>query len=78
MTGWEDVVEELPTEIRAELFPVEATTTGERASLFEQALSANEKKALREDSSRRGPTHLDELVGRQPGYKFIRGTGGAL
>jgi DNA processing protein len=44
VTGWEDVVEELPTEIRAELFPVEATTREERASLFEQGLSANEKK----------------------------------
>ena len=29
MTGWEDVVEELPTEIRAELFPVDATTAEE-------------------------------------------------
>ena len=28
VTSWEDVVEELPTEIRAELFPVEATTSG--------------------------------------------------
>src|SRR5580692_6861150 len=44
VTGWEDVVEELPTEIRAELFPVEATTPEERASLFEQGLSPAEKK----------------------------------
>src|SRR6202040_2990321 len=34
VTSWEDVIEELPTEVRAELFPVEATTTAERASLF--------------------------------------------
>src|SRR4029077_20861813 len=44
VTGWEDVVEELPTEIRAELFPVDATTAEERASLFERALSPAEKK----------------------------------
>ena len=44
VTSWEDVVEELPTEIRAELFPVETTTGEERASLFaERALSAGEK-----------------------------------
>src|SRR3989440_7854409 len=42
--GWEDVVEELPTEVRAELFPVEATTREERASLFEQNLSPIEKR----------------------------------
>ncbi len=47
VTSWEDVVEELPTEIRAELFPVETTTGAERASLFESALSPLEKKGLR-------------------------------
>ena len=46
VTSWEDVVEELPTEIRAELFPVEATTSAERASLFEQALSPRGEKDL--------------------------------
>lgn len=63
VTGWEDVVEELPTEVRAELFPVDATTAEERASLFEQALSPAEKKLyelLRVDEA----IHLDELVER--------------
>jgi len=63
VTGWEDVVEELPTEVRAELFPVDATTAEERASLFEQALSPSEKKLyelLRVEEA----THLDELVER--------------
>jgi DNA processing protein len=63
VTGWEDVVEELPTEIRAELFPVEATTAEERTSLFEQALSPAEKNLydlLRVDEA----VHLDELVER--------------
>jgi DNA processing protein len=61
VAGWEDVVEELPTEIRAELFPVEATSAGERASLFEQALSPAEKKLyalLRVEQA----VHVDELV----------------
>jgi DNA processing protein len=44
VTSWEDVVEELPTEIRAELFPVNITTSIERASLVEGALSPEEKK----------------------------------
>ena len=60
-TSWEDVIEELPTEIRAELFPVEATTSAERASLFENALSPMEKKIfslLDTDVT----IHIDELV----------------
>ncbi len=61
VTSWEDVVEELPTEIRAELFPVEATTVAERTSLFENSLSPVEKKIfalLGTDES----IHVDELV----------------
>ena len=61
VTSWEDVVEELPTEIRAELFPVEPTTGQERASLFENALSPLEKKVfglLGVDES----IHVDEIV----------------
>lgn len=59
--GWEDVVEELPTEIRAQLFPVERPAAEERASLFEQSLSDGEKalfSLLSVDQSR----HVDELV----------------
>jgi len=63
VTGWEDVVEELPTEIRAELFPVDATTAAERASLFEAALSATEKK-LYELIRVEEAVHVDELVER--------------
>ncbi len=62
-TGWEDVVEELPTEVRAELFPVDATSVEERTSLFEQALSPAEKKlygVLQVEE----PTLLDDLVER--------------
>ena len=60
---WEDVVEELPTEVRAELFPVDATTAEERTSLFEQALSPSEKK-LYDQLRIEEATHLDELVER--------------
>ncbi len=61
VTSWEDVVEELPTAIRAELFPVEETTHAERASLFEEALTPGGKKIFRllgPDES----IHVDELV----------------
>jgi DNA processing protein len=63
VTSWEDVVEELPTEIRAELFPIEKTTGAERASLFENALSPLEKTVfglLSVDET----IHVDELVER--------------
>ena len=61
VAGWEDVVEELPTEIRAELFPVEATSQEERASLFEANLSPIEKRLF--DLIRiEEPIHVDELV----------------
>jgi DNA processing protein len=59
--SWEDVIEELPTEIRAELFPIQATTSAERASLFENALSPMQKKIfslLDTDEA----IHIDELV----------------
>jgi DNA processing protein len=61
VSSWEDVVEELPTEIRAELLPVEKTTGEERASLFIDALSPGEKKIyglLSTDEA----VHVDELV----------------
>ena len=34
VTGWEDVIEELPTPIRAELLPVESASSEERAALL--------------------------------------------
>src|SRR5712692_469620 len=61
VTSWEDVVEELPTDIRAELFPVEPTTAEQRATLFAEALSPTERKLydlLSTDAAR----HVDELV----------------
>ncbi|MHB8753773.1 MAG: DNA-processing protein DprA [Candidatus Acidiferrales bacterium] len=61
VTGWEDVVEELPTPIRAELFPVETTDGAARASLVEQSLGASEQTLyamLEVDSAR----HVDDLV----------------
>jgi DNA processing protein len=61
VTGWEDVIEELPTEIRAQLFPIEASSQQERAALFEQSLSETERtlfSLLSTDKS----LHVDELV----------------
>ena len=61
VTGWEDVIEELPTEIRAQLLPVETTSSEERASLVQQDLNANELtlyNLLGVDQAR----HVDELM----------------
>lgn len=61
VTSWEDVVEELPTDVRAELLPVEATSPEERASLVEASLSPSEKTLyalLDMDQAR----HVDELM----------------
>ncbi len=61
VTGWEDVVEELPTPIRAELLPVETTDGAGRASLIVDSLPPAEKALyamLQVDKSK----HVDELV----------------
>ena len=61
MTGWEDVVEELPTPVRAELMPVEARHSEERAALVEESLAPTERplyELLSVDEAR----HVDELV----------------
>ncbi len=59
--SWEDVVEELPTQVRAELFPVERPSAAEQASLIEASLSPDEKKlyALLDTDQ---PVQIDELV----------------
>ena len=61
VTGWEDVVEELPTPVRAELMPVESVSHEERAALVEGGLSPIERPLyalLSLDEAR----HVDELV----------------
>jgi DNA processing protein len=61
VTGWEDVVEELPTPVRAELMPVETASHEERAALVEDSLSPTEKplySILSLDEAR----HVDDLV----------------
>jgi DNA processing protein len=61
VTGWEDVVEELPTPVRAELLPVESASHEERAALIEESLGPTERPLyglLSLDEAR----HVDELV----------------
>ena len=61
VTGWEDVVEELPTPVRAELMPVENISHAERAALVEETLGPAERplyELLSLDEAR----HVDELV----------------
>jgi DNA processing protein len=63
VTGWEDVIEELPTAVRAELLPVETTTSEQRAMLVEESLAPAELalyNLVTEDES----LHVDELVER--------------
>ena len=63
VTGWEDVVEELPTPVRAELMPIETATPEERAALVEQSLGPTERP-LYELLCVDEPRHVDELVER--------------
>ncbi len=61
VTGWEDIVEELPTPVRAELTPVESVSQSERTSLIEESLGPSERpiyKLLSTDQS----CHVDQLV----------------
>jgi DNA processing protein len=59
--GWEDVVEELPTSIRAELLPVESMSTEERTLLAEKDLTPSER-TLYGLLSADQPRHIDEVV----------------
>jgi len=61
VTSWEDVVEELPTPVRAELVPVEAASAEERTLLVEEALGPTERpiyELLTPDEA----CHVDEIV----------------
>ena len=60
VTSFEDVLEELPAAVRAELLP-KTTTQQEAASLFEESLSESERAvfaSLKVDEAR----HIDEIV----------------
>jgi DNA processing protein len=61
VTGWEDIVEELPTPVRAELTPVEDIPHEERSALVEEGLGPTERPLyglLSVDEAR----HVDDLV----------------
>ena len=63
VTSWEDVVEELPTPVRAELLPVETASVEERASLIQESLAPAERSLYRLLSVDQA-LHVDELVER--------------
>jgi DNA processing protein len=63
VTSWEDVIDELPTDIRTQLFPVETATPEERASLFLETLAPHER-ALYDLLSTDEACHVDALVER--------------
>ena len=59
--GWEDVIEELPMPVRAELMPVESASPEERAALAEEGLGPTERPIfalLSVDEAR----HVGDLV----------------
>jgi len=61
VTSWEDVVEELPTPIRAELLPVESASAEERAALLDESFVPAERtlyELLSVDQAR----HIDEIM----------------
>ena len=61
VASWEDVVEELPTPVRAELMPVESVSQAERAAMIQQSLAPAERPLydlLSVDQAR----HVDEIV----------------
>ena len=61
VTGWEDIVEELPTPVRAELMPVESASPEERAALLDEAFVPSERtlyELLSVDQAR----HIDEIM----------------
>lgn len=63
---WQDVVEELPAEVRRRLLPPpDATKTGEEASLFAESLSEREREIyslLKVEES----VHIDEILDALP------------
>jgi DNA processing protein len=61
VTSWEDVIEELPTPVRAELIPVESATSEERSLLIEEALGPIERP-LYEILSLDQARQIDEIV----------------
>jgi DNA processing protein len=63
VTGWEDVTEELPTSVRAELLPVETATSEQRALLVEESL-APAKLTLYNLLTQGESCHVDQLVER--------------
>jgi DNA processing protein len=61
VTSWEDVIEELPTPVRAELLPVESASTEQRAALLDETFVPAERTLyglLNVDEAR----HIDEIM----------------
>jgi DNA processing protein len=61
VTSWEDVIEELPTPVRAELLPVESASAEQRASLLDETFVPAERtlyELLNVDQAR----HIDEIM----------------
>src|ERR1700693_5867015 len=62
VTSWEDVVEELPTPVRAELVPVESASPEEREALLDESFQPAER-TLYALLGLDGAGHIDEILG---------------
>jgi DNA processing protein len=61
VTDWEDVVEELPTQVRAELTPVASASAEERLTLLEGSLGPAER-TIYSLLTVEEPKHVDEIL----------------
>ena len=77
VTGWEDVVEELPTPVRAELLPVESASSEERAALVEEGFGARRAALCTDLLGVDEARHVDEFGGSF-GANFLRSAGHAI
>ena len=76
VTSWEDVVEELPTPVRAELLPVETASSEERALLVEKDLAPAEGTLYAFTGRGRIPPR--RRPGRTFGADVLRSAGGPI
>jgi DNA processing protein len=76
VTGWEDVVEELPTQVRAELTAIESASAEERLTLLEGSLGPAERTLYRLLTSEvlavLFELEMKDAIRQMPGKRFVR------
>ena len=74
VTSWEDVIEELPTPVRAELLPVESASTEERAASARRNFCPGRAHALYGLLNVDEARHIDEIM-EVSGLDLVRSAG---